>query len=162
MLFYVMLCLGVLGATHFATVEGGGVVSPVVGGLLVGLSQGVSLLLTQSTLGLSAAYESIGDIIWSLTSSSTHPSYNSIFFALGTTLGTFILSHTASLAQIASADIGHWRGMVGGVFMVVGARLGGGCTSGHGISGMGMLSLSSFLSVIAMFGGGIVSAAFLG
>ena len=34
----------------------------------------------------------------------------------------------------------------------------GGCTSGHGLSGMALLSLQSILGVPAMFAGGIVTA----
>ena len=34
----------------------------------------------------------------------------------------------------------------------------GGCTSGHGLSGMALFSLQSFLGVPAMFAGGIVTA----
>lgn len=39
--------------------------------------------------------------------------------------------------------------------MIFGSRLAGGCTSGHGISGMSQLSISSVISVAAMFAGGI-------
>jgi hypothetical protein len=34
----------------------------------------------------------------------------------------------------------------------------GGCTSAHGLSGMALLSLHSFLGVPAMFAGGIITA----
>ncbi len=34
----------------------------------------------------------------------------------------------------------------------------GGCTSGHGLSGMALLSLQSLLGVPAMFAGGIATA----
>ena len=34
----------------------------------------------------------------------------------------------------------------------------GGCTSGHGLSGMALLSLQSILGVPAMFAGGIATA----
>jgi hypothetical protein len=37
-------------------------------------------------------------------------------------------------------------------------RMAGGCTSGHGLSGMALFSLQSFLGVPAMFAGGIVTA----
>ena len=46
----------------------------------------------------------------------------------------------------------------GGVFMAVGSRLAGGCTSGHGISGTLQLALSSWITVISLFVGGIVTA----
>ena len=44
---------------------------------------------------------------------------------------------------------------VGGVFMAFGARLAGGCTSGHGISGTMQLSVGSWLAVLCFFAGGI-------
>jgi uncharacterized membrane protein YedE/YeeE len=49
----------------------------------------------------------------------------------------------------------------GGVLMAFGARLAGGCTSGHGISGTLQLNAGSWLTVIAMFVGGIATAMLL-
>lgn len=46
----------------------------------------------------------------------------------------------------------------GGVLMAFGARLAGGCTSGHGISGTLQLSPGSWLSAICFFLGGIAVA----
>jgi uncharacterized membrane protein YedE/YeeE len=51
-----------------------------------------------------------------------------------------------------------WRGMLGGVFILVGSRVAGGCTCGHGISGTSELSLLSFAGAAAMFAGGIACA----
>ncbi len=48
--------------------------------------------------------------------------------------------------------------LVGGLLMAFGARLAGGCTSGHGISGTMQLSVGSWISVICFFVGGIVTA----
>jgi uncharacterized membrane protein YedE/YeeE len=48
-----------------------------------------------------------------------------------------------------------------GFIMLFGARIAGGCTSGHGISGMAQLSLGSTLAVAAMFVGGILTATLL-
>jgi len=45
---------------------------------------------------------------------------------------------------------------IGGFCLVFGARLANGCTSGHGLSGMGMLTLVSFVAVVCMFGTGII------
>ena len=49
----------------------------------------------------------------------------------------------------------------GGVLMAFGARLAGGCTSGHGISGTLQLNVASWIVVICMFVGGIVTAMLL-
>jgi uncharacterized membrane protein YedE/YeeE len=47
---------------------------------------------------------------------------------------------------------------VGGILMGIGSRWAGGCTSGHGISGTLQLAVSSWLSVIGFFVGGIAAA----
>ena len=48
--------------------------------------------------------------------------------------------------------------LVGGIFMAFGARLAGGCTSGHGISGTMQLSVGSWIAVVCFFAGGIATA----
>lgn len=48
--------------------------------------------------------------------------------------------------------------IVGGILMAIGARLAGGCTSGHGISGTMQLNVASWISVICFFIGGIAVA----
>ena len=46
----------------------------------------------------------------------------------------------------------------GGILMAFGARLAGGCTSGHGISGTLQLNVASWIAVICFFAGGIPAA----
>ena len=53
------------------------------------------------------------------------------------------------------------RGLVatlGGVLMAFGARLAGGCTSGHGISGAAQLNVGSWIALICFFTGGAIVA----
>lgn len=47
---------------------------------------------------------------------------------------------------------------VGGVLLLFGARLAGGCTSGHAISGGLQLAVSSYLFLFAMFAAGVGTA----
>ena len=47
---------------------------------------------------------------------------------------------------------------LGGVVLLLGARLAGGCTSGHGISGGLQLAVSSWVFLATMFVGGLVTA----
>ena len=47
---------------------------------------------------------------------------------------------------------------VGGVLMAFGARMAGGCTSGHGISGTLQLAVGSLISAICFFISGILTA----
>lgn len=49
-------------------------------------------------------------------------------------------------------------GFAGGLLMAFGARLAGGCTSGHGISGTMQLNPGSWITVICLFIGGIAVA----
>jgi len=49
----------------------------------------------------------------------------------------------------------------GGVLMAFGARLAGGCTSGHGISGAMQLSVSSWIALVGFFFGGVITAMLL-
>ncbi|NNE91005.1 MAG: YeeE/YedE family protein [Verrucomicrobiales bacterium] len=50
---------------------------------------------------------------------------------------------------------------IGGAVLLFGARLAGGCTSGHGISGTMQLALSSWLFFPVMFATGIITAKLL-
>lgn len=47
---------------------------------------------------------------------------------------------------------------IGGAVLLYGARMAGGCTSGHGISGTLQLAASSWLFFISMFAAGVVTA----
>lgn len=52
--------------------------------------------------------------------------------------------------------------MIGGGFLVgFGAAYAGGCTSGHGISGVANFEIPSFLAVAAMFGAGMITSWFI-
>lgn len=53
------------------------------------------------------------------------------------------------------------QAFLGGIVLIVGARLAGGCPSGHGLTGMAKLSVGSFVSVAFMFIGGGLAALFL-
>ena len=55
-----------------------------------------------------------------------------------------------------SVDITIAEQIIGGILIVFGAKLASGCTSGHGISGMGHLRTKSFIAVASMFAGGIL------
>jgi uncharacterized membrane protein YedE/YeeE len=52
-------------------------------------------------------------------------------------------------------------GFIGGAVMAFGARMAGGCTSGHGISGALQLSVGSWISLICFFVGGAITAMLL-
>ena len=54
-----------------------------------------------------------------------------------------------------------WRNLTaftGGAILIFGARLAGGCPSGHGLSGLAQLAVSGFVALAFFFAGGWVTA----
>jgi len=143
-----------------------------VGGVLIGFSQLAGLFLTGNTLGVSTAYEQVGDLFWWAKERIVdgkdvpRPSIKSTAFVFGSVAGSFgiwkLLIEGLPLASGVEVKIGGLIAVFGGVLLTFGARIAGGCTSGHGISGMSQMSISSFVSVAAMFGGGMGVAALMG
>lgn len=138
--------------------------SPLLGALAIGGAQACSILLSRKTLGVSSAYAQIGDMLRRLVSPSTQSpapaSYGAARFAMGVMLGAkMMVTHMPMLAVAdAASDASRLSMVLGGAVMVFGARLAGGCTSGHGISGMATFGVASFVTVGAMFAGGITWA----
>ncbi|KAH7410598.1 hypothetical protein BKA64DRAFT_358074 [Cadophora sp. MPI-SDFR-AT-0126] len=164
---YEAICLAIIGSlTHYFPDKVDLLAPSVVGGLLIGLSQVASLSLTGGALSISSAYEQLGDLLWWAEESmlegrnALRPSIKTTAFAAGTALGSWGLFRYLDLPTPATGfKIGAVRAVVGGVLLTFGSRLAGGCTSGHGISGMSQLSISSIITVAAMFSGGVVLTA---
>ncbi|KAI9095851.1 hypothetical protein DFS34DRAFT_165271 [Phlyctochytrium arcticum] len=146
--------------------------SPVIGGICVALIQGTSLLTCGQPLGASSAYVEAASLIVTSVDKKWReraPYYasflgsNSIMMAAGMVAGgalSTFLSGASSHAKIGflNTPSGAIANFAGGALLLFGARLAGGCTSGHGISGMAQLGLPSIVTVIGMFAGGIVTA----
>jgi uncharacterized membrane protein YedE/YeeE len=85
-------------------------------------------------------------------------------------VGAFVsarLSGSANVEHVPrlwASRFGQWRmvryggAFIGGILLLIGARLADGCTSGHAISGGLQLALSSWTFLIAMFASGVVTA----
>ncbi|KAF2686700.1 hypothetical protein K458DRAFT_402270 [Lentithecium fluviatile CBS 122367] len=165
-LAYEAMCIGVVSmATVLAPPVGtSSFLPPIVGGLCIGAAQLASLVLRGQPVGISTAYEDLGAKVCGLFKKSDKPGAKSvttptqaIAFAAGVMLGAAALVRLIpkfAVAEIATA-VSPARAVIGGVIMVFGARLAGGCTSGHGISGMSMLATSSVVTVASMFAGGM-------
>ncbi len=115
--------------------------SAAVGGGLIGLSAAVLLITTGKTAGVSGILEGVvlrerGEAGWKLT------------FLLGLLTGGALLSlfAPASFTSLPHPSIG-WA-VAGGLLVGFGTRLSGGCTSGHGICGMGHFSTRSVVAVV--------------
>ncbi|KAF2466574.1 uncharacterized protein BDR25DRAFT_336436 [Lindgomyces ingoldianus] len=168
-LAYESMCIGVIGlATKLAPAQGDSLfLPPVVGGLFIGAAQLVSLALRRAPVGISTAYEDIGAKVCGFFKEEESKQggqfpTQAMAFAAGVMIGASTLVRLVPKIVLANAglDLGisPMRAVLGGVVMVLGARLAGGCTSGHGISGMSMLATSSVVTVASMFGGGMALA----
>ncbi|KAK9412801.1 putative YeeE/YedE family protein [Seiridium unicorne] len=140
-----------------------GLVHPVSGGFLIAGAQLVSAMLRKTLLGTSTAFEEVGNCFWSVVgrgSGRTNAvSYINIVFVSGMTLGAYLVAiryPSVTGSEIMVFD--RMKVMAGGVLLAIGSRMAGGCTSGHGISGISLLSVSSYVTVAAMFTGAIGTA----
>lgn len=94
-------------------------------------------------------------------------------FLVGTFLGALLSALTTGtfrweiVPEVWREQFGERAGVrllvsfVGGIIAMFGARLAGGCTSGHGISGSLQLAVSSWLFFFVMFAAGLATARLL-
>jgi uncharacterized protein len=93
------------------------------------------------------------------------------FILLGLLVGGFIGAKTSRAARAPKVEMIHpgettkakrYRdAFIGGFLIVFGARIAGGCTSGHITSGMTQLSVSGFIFAAGVFASGIGTAKLL-
>lgn len=134
----------------------------LVGGLFIGGAQLFSIVTRRSMLGVSTSYEEAGSWFWWLLrgGSGPAPSYKNIVFASGLVGGAYTLARLVpELLEAPVAEVSPVLATLGGALMVIGSRLAGGCTSGHGISGMSLLSTSSIITIASTFAAGILTVA---
>ncbi|WP_164100604.1 YeeE/YedE thiosulfate transporter family protein [Candidatus Laterigemmans baculatus] len=156
--------------------------SPYLVGLLIGILVLSTLALAGKKIGASSAYSDAAGMIGRLMAPNhiaTLPYYQeskpmigwTLTIVLGVIMGSFLAAWTGGeltgtylqdmwIARFG-ADSGLLRtsvALLGGALMAYGARMAGGCTSGHGISGTLQLAVSSWIAVICFFIGGIATA----
>lgn len=153
--------------------------SPYVTGIIVGLLQIPALLIISSPLGASSWFVSIGGYIASIFDADVQQyAYLDKYMTSLKYLwqGTFVV-FIAVGAAISSRMSGTrrkqyspiWRkaldisllqrltiGFIGGFILLFGARWAGGCTTGHGVSGVGQLAVGSIVVAVFMFVGGML------
>ena len=141
-------------------------VMPLLAGAVLGLQQLLLLLFTDRTLGSSGSYAALLDLareaFTPLSGQSSKPPLSShlpqLLLPLGVLLGSVAWTHYTGVAYKSDDSVSLLQASVGGAVMVFGARMAGGCTSGHGITGCGLLSLRSFLATAVMFVAAIACA----
>ena len=123
LLAYEIMCVAIITiATAFGLDPSGGLLNPIVGGLLIGGAQAASLFFTGNAIGVSSAYEEAGRWFWHLLGRDKQggqPSTRSMTFALGILVGSFAFS-TILPNTGHTADISGVRALLGGAIMVFG------------------------------------------
>ena len=159
--------------------------SPYLVGVGIGVLSWIAFGLFGDPLGVTTAYSRVASLFAIPVVGTDTVAQNSywksmplkwdygVWFLVGIPLGAFlsaILSGTWRLEfvpevwkerfgpSVAKRFVGAF---LGGLVIMYGARLAGGCTSGHGISGGLQLAVSSCLFLGVMFATGLVLSAFL-
>ncbi|MCR9953359.1 YeeE/YedE family protein [Vibrio parahaemolyticus] len=109
------------------------------GGILLGISATILLLVNGKIAGISGIMNGImspkkGDYSWRL------------LFAVGMIAGGLISVLMLGVAAPSTANLSLGMVIAAGLLVGIGTRLGNGCTSGHGICGIGRLSKRSIVA----------------
>ncbi|KAF4126570.1 Pfam:DUF395 [Geosmithia morbida] len=130
----------------------------IVGGLLIAGAQLVSMLSRRSMLGISGSYEEMGKLFWWAVAGADpvdKPGHGNILFSMGVLSGAYLLGRIMpELVGAPASEPSPVLAVAGGILMVIGSRTAGGCTSGHGISGLSLLSTSSVVTIASAFAAG--------
>lgn len=81
-----------------------------------------------------------------------------LVYAAGVVLGALVWRLFFSDGNTQTTSVPAWQLLVGGFLVGYGARLGNGCTSGHGICGLGSLQLPSLGAVLTFMATAFITA----
>jgi uncharacterized membrane protein YedE/YeeE len=146
--------------------------SPYSAGALIGLLSVGSFFFLHKTLGTSTTFVKFSAALWQIfhKKSVLKTSYFSdylhnkswidwqMMLVLGIFIGAFLSKKMNKRKLEKQTALSIWQKAIaffGGVILMFGARLAGGCTSGHAISGGFQLALSGYLFMIGVFAVGI-------
>ncbi len=129
-----------------------GILPYLLGGLLVGLGAAVIYLATGIIAGASTFLESTLSYVSGVDRFNRFKYIQSrgwrVVFTVGIVSGAAVWGLVlAPDPAIWTTDVQWWRLLGGGFLVGVGTRLGKGCTSGHGVCGVGSLSNTSLVNV---------------
>ncbi len=134
----------------------------LLGGVLIGTGVSLLFLFTGRIGGMSTLFSST----WSFA--VQRPFFQQarfvdsrnwrLVYALGMILGAMVwwLGWAGGAPQTTTVPA--WQLAVGGFFVGYGARLGNGCTSGHGICGLGSLRWPSLMAVLTFMATAFLTA----
>jgi uncharacterized membrane protein YedE/YeeE len=143
-----------------------GITSYVTGGLIIGVAVAFVYLLTGTHATQSSLFTKTLSYFSKLPFFQRQVYLDSrewrLYFAGGVVLGALIYTLTISPDGFWVTGVPMWRLGIGGFFVGFGTRLSRGCTSGHGISGLASLSVTSLYAVITFILVGIITVGALG
>ncbi|MBP2446952.1 YeeE/YedE family protein [Rhizobium leguminosarum] len=124
----------------------------LLGGMLIGLSASILLLLNGRIAGISGIVGRLAQ--------GYHVATNALFVA-GLMLGPLVYGLVAGRPP-ASTITASWPLLIGaGLLVGVGTRMGSGCTSGHGVLGLARLSPRSGVAVATFLAAGIATVSLM-
>ena len=126
-------------------------VSALIGGVIIGLSVVLYFYSTGRLAGISGIFEN------AITSTSQKAS--NLLFLIGLVVGPVIIYYLIMPNKSIAFEITNSYLLIitGGFLVGFGTRLGGGCTSGHGICGIGRLSVTSMIATSIFVATGVIT-----
>ena len=140
---------------------------PYLSGAIVGLLQLPLNGLLGKMIGTSASYMAICGNVHPVGDEMKESRNNlwQVFLGSGAILGSFLASFVFSdvdkVQTLAVQGAAPLTAFIGGVLLLLGAKMMHGCTSGHGLSGMALLAIPSMVATCCIFIGGIVTGVLL-
>lgn len=125
-------------------------ISGLTGGLLIGLATTLLLLFNGRIAGISGI---VGGL---LARKGSEVGWRAVFVA-GLLLGAFVYMMVTGGALPVSIETSLPIMVVAGLLVGFGTRLGSGCTSGHGVSGIARLSKRSIVATLVFMGVAIIT-----
>ena len=125
-------------------------ISGLLGGMLIGLATTLMLLLNGRIAGISGI---VGGL---LTRKGSEVGWRAMFVA-GLLLGAFVYMLATGGALPVRIEASLPIVVVAGLLVGFGTRLGSGCTSGHGVSGIARFSKRSIVATSVFMGAGVVA-----
>jgi len=129
-------------------------ISALTGGLLIGLSVALFFILNGRMIGISGIASNF------LVSKNNR--IDNFLFLIGLILGPLIYNLISGKEINISISSSLILLIIGGAMVGFGTRLSGGCTSGHGISGISRFSLRSIIATITFMIVGILTVLITG
>ena len=119
-------------------------VSGVIGGLLIGLSTVLLILFNGRIAGISGI---VGGV---LTRKASEIGWRAVF-VVGLLIGAFVYMLATGGALPVNMQASLPVMVAAGLLVGFGTRLGSGCTSGHGVSGIARFSKRSIVATLVFF-----------